>query len=144
MARWLVANAGCLQPRRLDTKLDAGLDTKLDAGSIDASMPGLRTGQLRDRTSQHFTWEMGQQGPALHRHFADVLRVSAQMVTHVSRRFRRRYACVALVVTHVSRTFVVSGGFTDVSRVFRGVRSMRYARFTNVSQAFRGQYTLCL
>jgi transcriptional regulator NrdR family protein len=53
-----------------------------------------------------------------------------------------RVCCVALVVTAYARFAAVSRGFTDVSRVFRGVHSMRYARFTNISQVFRGQYTL--
>ena len=34
VARWLDANGGCLQPRCLDARLDAGLDAKLDAGSM--------------------------------------------------------------------------------------------------------------
>ena len=91
---------------------------------LDASMPGLRTGQLMDRSISHHTWVHCSR--ALHRHFADVSRVSHWWL----RTFRGRLS--------------FREGFTDVSRVFRGGHSMRYARFTNVSQVFRGQYTLCL
>ena len=88
-------------------------------------------------------FHMGQQH-YLHRHFAVRRRFAcvALVVTHISRRFGRRYACVALVVTHVSRTFCeVSQTFCgSVFRLSRCVHSKRYARFTNVSQVFRGQY----